>query len=160
MAASKPTSSLFEKPDLLTCTEHRFRDLNLRSRAVSLSTRGASPPLSNCRIMTVGIRRLIGFTRLLPVETIQCSTPNGNTRRQPKSCFGENQLLPGSISFSLQPTGHPNVLHGKPVRASIPLSRNFTLPMGRSPGFGSIAYDINFALFRLAFAVAPDVYSP
>ena len=141
MAASKPTSSLSEKSNLLKCTEHEFWDLNLRSTAVSVLTRGASPPLSNCRAVASGIRSLVGFARLLPVKTIQCSTPKGNARRQPKSCFGENQLLPGSISFSLQPTGHPKVLHGLSVRTSIPLSRNFILPMGRSPGFGSIVYD-------------------
>jgi hypothetical protein len=157
MAASKPTSSLSKKSDLLKCTEHEFRDLNLRSTAVSVLTRGASPPLSNCRVMTSGIRSLVGLARLLPVKTIQCSTPRGNTRRHPKRCFGENQLLPGSISFSLQPTSHPKVLHGLSVRTSIRISADFILLMGRSPGFGSIAYDINFALFRLAFAVAPCI---
>ena len=157
MAASKPTSSLSKKSDLLKCTEHEFRDLNLRSTAVSVLTRGASPPLSNCRAVASGIRSLVGSARLLPVKTIQCSTPRGNARRQPKSCFGENQLLPGSISFSLQPTDHPKVLHGLSVRTSIHLSMNFILSMGRSPGFGSIVYDIYFALFKLAFAVAPGI---
>ena len=147
MAASKPTSSLFEKSDLLTCTEHKFRDLNQRSRAVSLSTRGASPPLSNCRAVAFGIRSLVGLARLLPVKTIQCSTPKGNARRQPKSCFGENQLLPGSISFSLLTTSHPRLLHGSPVRTSIYLSTNFILLMASSPGFGSYLYYINFSRY-------------
>ena len=61
-------------------------------------------------------------------------------RRQPKSCFRENQLLQGSISFSLQPTSHPNVLNGKTVRASSVISHTFTLLMGSSPCFGSYAY--------------------
>ena len=72
--------------------------------------------------------------------SFQCSTPVCQSiRRQPKSCFRENQLLPGSISFSLQPTSHPRVLNGSPVRASITLSSNFTLLMGSSPCFGSYA---------------------
>ena len=76
-----------------------------------------------------------------PVRSFQCSTPTIQLiRRQPKSCFRENQLLPGSISFSLQPTSHPRVLNGSTVRASITLSSNFTLLMGSSPGFGSYAY--------------------
>ena len=71
----------------------------------------------------------------------QCSTPKGNTRRKPESSFGENQLLPGSISFSLQPTSHPRMLHNPPVRTSIHISMNFILLMGSSPGFGSDTYD-------------------
>jgi len=31
--------------------------------------------------MVSGIRSLIGFARLLPVETFQCSTPRENTWR-------------------------------------------------------------------------------
>ena len=90
--------------------------------------------------ITSGIRSLIGLTRFLPVESFQCSTPKRNMRRHPKRCFGKNQLLPGSISFSLRPTSHPKKLNDQPVRASISLSRNFTLLMGSSPGFGSYIY--------------------
>ena len=104
--------------------------------------------------MTVGIRSLIGLANFRPVQTFQCSTPNRNTRREPKSSFGENQLLPGSISFSLLTTGHPKESHDQPVRASISLSRNFTLPMASSPGFGSNVYDINFRAIRARFHYA------
>src|ERR1700756_2022401 len=87
-----------------------------------------------------GIRSLIGYVRLLPVVSFQCSTPKHQlTRRQPKSCFRENQLLQGSISFSLQPTSHPRVLNGSTVRASSAISCTFTLLMGSSPCFGSYA---------------------
>src|SRR5690606_26342104 len=54
---------------------------------------------------------------------------------------GENQLLPSSISFSLQPTSHPEMLHNLWVRASLRISTKFTLLMGSSPGFGSDTYD-------------------
>ena len=104
--------------------------------------------------LILGIRSLIGPTRLLPVETFQCSTPEGNTRRQPKSCFGENQLLRNSISFSLLTTSHPMVLYGQPVRASPYLSIRFTLLMASSSRFGSYSIPI-FALFTLAFALPP-----
>ena len=109
--------------------------------AVSLLTNGASPPSSNCRAVTYGIRSLIGPVTLRSIRSFQCSTPIGNTRRKPESSFGENQLLPGSVSFSLQPTTHPRMLYNPTVRASIRISTNFTLVMGSSPGFGSDTYD-------------------
>ena len=88
-----------------------------------------------------GIRSLIGVTRFLPIHPFQCSTPTRYARRQPKSCFGENQLLPGSISFSLLVTSHPKALYDQRVRASPNLSVWFTLLMTSSPGFGSYARD-------------------
>jgi hypothetical protein len=77
------------------------------------------------------------MTRFLPVHPFQCSTPKRITRRQPKSCFGENQLLPSSISFSLLTTSHPKTLYDLRVRSSICLSTNFNLLMASSLGFGS-----------------------
>src|SRR5690554_3071005 len=91
--------------------------------------------------MASGIRSLIGLVALRPIQTFQCSTPGRNTRRKPESSFGENQLLPSSISFSLQPTSHPEMLHNLWVRASLRISTKFTLLMGSSPGFGSDTYD-------------------
>ena len=55
--------------------------------------------------------------------------------------FGENQLSPGSVSFSLLPPGHPRTFHCPPVRASSGFYPAFTLPRGSSPGFGSTARD-------------------
>jgi len=104
-----------------------------------------------------GIRSLIGPTRFLPVQTFQCSTPRRNTRRQPKSCFGENQLLRNSISFSLLTTSHPRVLNGAWVRASTRFYPRFTLLMVSSSRFGSYPCPI-VALFTLAFTVPPWVF--
>ncbi len=53
--------------------------------------------------------------------------------------FGENQLSPSSIGISPLPTTPPSRLQPTLVRASIPCYRDFSLAMGRSPGFGSIA---------------------
>ncbi len=55
--------------------------------------------------------------------------------------FGENQLSPSSVSFSLLPTGHPRIFHDPPVRTSSGFYPTFILPMGSSPGFGSTATD-------------------
>ncbi len=99
-----------------------------------------SPHSLTARYLTFRIRSLIGLVILRPFETFQCSTPQRYIRREPKSSFGENQLLPHSISLSLLSTRHSRVLHGSPVRASMGLSSHFTLHMASSSGFGSQAY--------------------
>jgi hypothetical protein len=109
--------------------------------AVSLLTGGASPPQSNCRTALLGIRSLIGPVSLRTIRTFQCSTPQRNIRRKPESSFGENQLLQRSISFSLQPTSHPKILHNLRVRPSLTISGKFSLLMGSSRCFGSDMYD-------------------
>ena len=70
-------------------------------------------------------------------QTTQCSTPLTTVHRCAKTHFGENQLLPSSISFSLPTTTHPMALRDQLVRASTFLSKSFTLVMVSSPGFGS-----------------------
>ena len=99
--------------------------------------RSFAPAVLLPRTLIPGIRSLIGSTRFLPIRPIQCSTPRGYSRRYAKTYFGENQLLPSSISFSLLPPGHPMESHDQPVRASSRISATFTLPMGSSLGFGS-----------------------
>ena len=70
--------------------------------------------------------------------------------------FGENELSRGAIGFSPLPSPHRTVLQHRPVRASRPCYRSFTLGKGRSPRFASAPRDL-VALFGLAFATAtPD----
>src|SRR3989344_7443692 len=92
-------------------------------------------------LLSFGIRSLIGSVAFRPIRTFQCSTPKGNTRRKPESSFGENQLLQRSISFSLQHTSHPRVLHNSRVRPSLLISKEFSLLMGSSRCFGSDTND-------------------
>ena len=75
--------------------------------------------------------------------------------------FGENQLSRSLIGLSPLPTAHPPGFQPWWVRASTTSYRRFTLPMGRSPRFGSRTRD-SLALFRLAFATAtpPGLTSP
>src|SRR6516164_9872107 len=68
--------------------------------------------------------------------------------------FGENQLSRSLIGLSPLRTGHPPGFQPWWVRASTRSYPRFTLPMRRSPRFGSTARDSD-ALFRLAFATAP-----
>ena len=119
--------------------------------AVSLLTGGASPPQSNCRTALLGIRSLIGPVSLRTIRTFQCSTPQRNIRRKPESSFGENQLLQRSISFSLQPSSHPKILHNLRVRPSHTISDVFSLLKGSSRCFGSDMYDCNPALSKNNF---------
>jgi hypothetical protein len=55
--------------------------------------------------------------------------------------FGENQLSPGLIGLSPLSTGHPPGFQPWWVRASTKSYLRFTLPMDRSPGFGSRTRD-------------------
>ncbi len=70
--------------------------------------------------------------------------------------FGENQLSPGSISFSLLSTALPPVLQHGWVRASTDCHIRFTLAMDSSPGFGSHQRHAN-APFGLGFPAAPQL---
>ena len=55
--------------------------------------------------------------------------------------FGENQLSRSLIGLSPLTTGHPPGFQPRWVRASTPSYRRFTLPMARSPRFGSTTRD-------------------
>src|SRR6201994_110120 len=67
--------------------------------------------------------------------------------------FGENQLSRSLIGLSPLHTGHPPGFQPWWVRASTRSYPRFTLPMRRSPRFGSTARDSD-ALFRLGFPTA------
>ena len=146
MAASKPTSSLSMSPHFLVDVLNvDLGDLS-GDQGSSLSIDGASPPPSNCR-PSVWYSEFDRNHEVSPCWSLPVLYPHTHIwRRQPKSCFGENQLFPDSISFSLLTTSHPNVLYNIRVRASICLSTNFTLLMASSSGFGSyISYQPCFA---------------
>src|ERR1700751_1441198 len=68
--------------------------------------------------------------------------------------FGENQLSRSLIGLSPLHTGHPPGFQPWWVRASTRSYTRFTLPMRRSPRFGSRAC-YSTALFRLGFPTAP-----
>src|ERR1700751_5294601 len=68
--------------------------------------------------------------------------------------FGENQLSRSLIGLSPLHTGHPPGFQPWWVRASTRSYTRFTLPMRRSPRFGSTAC-YSTALFRLGFPTAP-----
>src|SRR5690606_37843154 len=73
----------------------------------------------------------------------------------------ENQLSRSLIGLSPLTTGHPPPFQRRWVRPSTRSYPRFSLPMARSPRFGSRACDYG-ALFGLAFATAtpPGLTSP
>src|SRR6185312_6367353 len=68
--------------------------------------------------------------------------------------FGENQLSRSLIGLSPLTTGHPPTFQRWWVRPSTRSYPRFSLPMARSPRFGSRTRDSD-ALIGLAFATAP-----
>ena len=64
--------------------------------------------------------------------------------------FGEYELSPSLIGLSLLPTAHPEAFQRLSVRPSIPCYRDFSLDMGRSPGFASAANDSAHSSYSLS----------
>ncbi len=89
-----------------------------------------------------------GFRRSTPARQI----PRG----WPSSHFGENELSPGLMRLSLLPTGHPPVFQHWWVRSSTPCYGRFNLPMGRSPGFASLAPDKRPIQTRFRWGSPPE----
>ena len=69
--------------------------------------------------------------------------------------FGENQLSPYSISFSLLSTPHPGLFQQSVVRSSNRCYPVFNLGMDRSYGFGSIACDLRPVQTRFPYGSKP-----
>ena len=124
-------------------TQPRFRDLSGRSGLFPSRRWRSSPTVqlrgTMCRHSEFGWGWYPQWALAHPVLYLR-HTP---TAGSPSSDFGENQLSPGSFGISPLPTGHPSPLQRTPVRASTRFYPRFTLPMGRSPGFGSTACDLS-----------------
>ena len=70
--------------------------------------------------------------------------------------FGENQLSPDSISFSLLSTAHPGLFQQTTVRSSSRFYPTFNLAMDRSSGFGSTACDLRPIQTRFPCGSGPN----
>jgi hypothetical protein len=82
--------------------------------------------------------------------------PRAITRGWPSSHFGENELSPGLMRLSLLPTGHPPIFQHRWVRPSTTRYGGFSLPMGRSPGFASLAPDRRPVRTRFRWGSPPE----
>jgi len=119
--------------------------------------RGDSPPRSDSRGPSGGIRSWVPVgTRGGPQPDSVALPPPDSSRGWPSSHFGENELSPGLMTLSVLPTGRPPVFQHWWVRSSTPCYGRFNLPMGRSPGFASIAPDMRPVQTRFPWGSPPE----
>jgi hypothetical protein len=108
-----------------------------------------SPHSLTATLYHLGIRSLIGFARLLPVETFQCSTPKGTRDASPKAISERTSYYQVRLAFHSYHKSS-EALYNSTGSVLHHLSTNFTLLMGSSPGFGSYAY-YNFRAINTRF---------
>ena len=142
MAASKPTSWLSGYPHILVTLSTRFGTLAVGLGCFPLDY-GPSRSQSHSRESSYGIRSLVEIGRTPVPRTHPVLYPhNFPTRGCTSMHFGENQLSPNSISFSLLSTAHPSLFQQTLVRSSSQFYLTFNLAMDRSSGFGSTPRDL------------------
>ena len=157
MAASEPTSWLFRGSYILVTLSILFGAL--------AGDLGCFPfdhepdhPRSHSRFSRRDIRSLIARTNPPGPFELSVALPS---RRSNRGCtsmhFGENQLLPNSISFSLLTTGHPRLSQQALVRSSMGFHPHFNLPMARSSGFGFIARNWRSLRTRFRFGSGTSI---
>ena len=106
--------------------------------AVSLSTDQLSPTSLTTLLKHECIRSLIGCDSLRRREPLSALPHHViYAKRYTKIYFGENQLSPGSLGILPLTSSHLKSLLRLRVRASLFLSKEFTLLKVSSPGFGS-----------------------
>ena len=88
------------------------------------------------------------FSALPPLLTFSDASPKAISRR--------TSYIRVRLEFLRYPQVIPALFSGRLVRSSMVFYHHFNLPMDRSPGFGSTSCN-SFALFRLAFASAPNL---
>ncbi len=136
-------------------TEPVLRDLSWWSGLFPSRPWSLSPTVSLPRHRWNGIRSLIGFGRLTPPSPSRALPPSLPLEAAPQCISGRTSYLRVRLAFHLYPQLIREFCNihrfGPPPRDY----RGFTLAMGSSLGFGSTPCD-SFALFRLAFASAPE----
>eukprot|EP00825_Cyclidium_porcatum_P035269 TRINITY_DN369_c0_g2_i1.p1 TRINITY_DN369_c0_g2~~TRINITY_DN369_c0_g2_i1.p1 ORF type:complete len:215 (+),score=-53.73 TRINITY_DN369_c0_g2_i1:129-773(+) len=139
MAASKPTSRLFQTADTVSCfTQPVFRDLNPRLDSFPYGPQAYPRGPQSQRLRRSQVR---SSTKGRPV-----SRPKPLIGRStPQSISAEvllRQVSRGTSYFQFRLAFHPytqvigKICTSLPVRSSTPLSRGFNLPTHRSTGFG------------------------
>ena len=88
------------------------------------------------------------FSALPPLLSLEAS---------PKAISRRTSYIRVRLEFLRYPQVIPAFFNRRLVRSSMGFYSHFNLPMDRSPGFGSTPCNFSFALFRLAFASAPNL---
>ena len=105
-----------------------------------------------------GILGLVGVGRLPPPCPSSALPPLITPEAAPKCISGRTSYLRVRSAFHLYPQLIPYFCNSNGVGPPPRDYRGFILAMGSSPGFGSNPNN-KFALFRLAFATAPELLS-
>ena len=101
--------------------------------ALPLATTELSPRSLTSKILTLGIRSLIDRSDFRPVTNHPVLYPQEELyAASPKTVSERTSYYVYSISFSLLTSAHPKILNNQPVRASLPISREFTLAKASS----------------------------
>ena len=91
-----------------------------------------------------GILSLIGFGNLgLAPTPFSALPPVDSLKASPKAISGRTSYLRVRLEFLLYPQLIPDLFNGHVVRSSTRSYSRFNLSMGRSPGFGSTAYNLS-----------------
>ena len=96
-----------------------------------------------------------------PPRSFSALPPMLSCEASPKAISRRTSYIQARLEFLRYPQVIPALFNGRLVRSSMRFYSHFNLPMDRSPGFGSTTYNYSmfshrYALFRLAFASAPD----
>ena len=141
MAASGPTSWLSGDSYILVTLSIPFGALAGDLGCFPFD-HGPYHPQSHSCSSRDSIRSLIDLDKPPGPRDLSVALPPSRNKQGCTSMhFGENQLLPNSISFSLLTTGHPRLFQQALVRSSMGFHPHFNLPMARSSGFGFIAWN-------------------
>jgi hypothetical protein len=136
-------------------TEHGFRGLSWWSGLFPSRPWSLSPTVSLPRHRWNGIHGLTGFGKLTPPSPIRALPPPLSLEAAPQCISGRTSYLRVRLAFHLYPQFIRELCNVHQFGPSPRDYRGFTLTMGSSLGFGSTPCDL-FALFRLAFAAAPE----
>ena len=128
--------------------------------AVSLLTMKLIPHRLTSCVISAGILSLSRFGTAFRRPHRNSALPPALPQPLRLNTFRGEPASSGSIGISPLTTPHPPIFQHRSVRTSTWCYPSFILDMVRSPRFGSINTD-DFALFRLAFAVAiTESFSP
>ena len=116
----------------------------------------AYPPLSHCPGASCGIRGLVKFGRLTPPYLSSALPPQDSLNAVPKYISGRTSYLRVRLAFYPYPQLIPAFCTRHGFGPSPRDYLGFNLAKGRSLGFGSNSNN-SIALFRLAFAMAPEL---
>ena len=125
--------------------------------AVSLLTTDLITRRLTPRHHLLGIRSLIEFGKLCdPLAHSVLYLHISSVKASPKAISRRTSYLRARLEFLRYPQVIPALFSGRLVRSSMVFYHHFNLPMDRSPGFGSIAYNLRAIHTRFPFGFGTE----